>query len=387
MKMKKYLVRDLSEAMRMIKDDLGDDAVILSTRKIKKGGFLGIGAKTYFEVTAVTEEPKRVEEKPKKIGRDDIYKLQEILAKNRQERLQSIVKTSGDETLSKEMEKIKEMISELKMMVLSGSKEAIPSGVEKIVKSLKYHDVDGEITTKISEFLRMAFGDVDPESSELKSKLIDYFRPFIKTDDVDLKGRIIFIGPTGVGKTTTLAKIAAKLKLEMKKSVAILTLDTYRIAAAEQLKTYASIMDIPIRIAYTPQEARMELNAMIDYDAILMDTAGRSQKNELQMGELRAITEAVSPDIVFLVISMTSRYLDTKDIIRRFKLASPTHVILTKMDETNALGHFVNIPFYSDIPIAFVTNGQRVPEDIFEANPVELAKMLVRGVLDYARSS
>ena len=385
MKLKKYIVKDITEAMRMIKEDLGDDAVILSTRKIRKGGFLGIGSKTFFEVTAVVDE-KEQPKKPKKIGREDIYKLQEILMKNRLERAKEI-EPEAPSGISAEMEKIKEMISELKMMVLSGRKESVPPGIEKIMDALQYHDVDGEITIKISEFLRMAFGDVDPNSNDIQSKLVDYLRPFIKTEEVDLKGKVIFIGPTGVGKTTTLAKIAAKLKLEMKKRVAVLTLDTYRIAAAEQLKTYASIMDIPIRVAYTPQEARMELNAMIDYDVILMDTAGRSQKNELQMGELRAIVDSVSPDIIFLVISMTSRYLDTKDIIKKFKVASPTHIILTKMDETNALGHFVNIPYYSDIPIAFITNGQRVPEDIFEANSIELAKMLVKEVLSRARAS
>ncbi len=385
MKLKKYIVKDITEAMRMIKEDLGDDAVILSTRKIRKGGFLGIGSKTFFEVTAVVDE-KEQPKKPKKIGREDIYKLQEILMKNRLERAKEI-EPEAPSGISAEMEKIKEMISELKMMVLSGRKESVPPGIEKIMDALQYHDVDGEIIIKISEFLRMAFGDVDPNSNDIQSKLVDYLRPFIKTEEVDLKGKVIFIGPTGVGKTTTLAKIAAKLKLEMKKRVAVLTLDTYRIAAAEQLKTYASIMDIPIRVAYTPQEARMELNAMIDYDVILMDTAGRSQKNELQMGELRAIVDSVSPDIIFLVISMTSRYLDTKDIIKKFKVASPTHIILTKMDETNALGHFVNIPYYSDIPIAFITNGQRVPEDIFEANSIELAKMLVKEVLSRARAS
>ena len=395
MKIKKYVVRDVSEAMRMIKEDLGDDAVILSTRKIKKGGwFFGLGAKIFFEVTAVVEndEEKNPPERPKRVGREDIYKLQEVLEKNRQENLKRAltgarkVQSSRSSSVDDEMEKIKEMISELKMMVLSGKTTNVPPGIEKIAEAMQTHEIDNEITSKLVEFLRMNYGDVDINSEEIEYKLVDYLRPYIKTEEVNLEGRIIFVGPTGIGKTTTLAKIAAKLSLEEKKRIAILTLDTYRIAAAEQLKTYASIMNIPIRVAYTPQEARMHLNAMIDYDAILIDTAGRSQKNDLQMRELKAIVDTVSPEKVFLVLSMTAKFVDVKDILKKFREVGPTHVILTKLDETNAMGPILNVPHTSNLPIAFITNGQRVPEDIFEANTFELAKMVVKEVLNYARS-
>lgn len=381
MKIKKYLVKDVREAMRMIKEELGDDAVILNTRKVKKGGFFGIGAKTYFEVTAVVEDEKK-KEPPKKVTREDIYKLQEILMKNRSaQQVYQPQPQRGD--VEEEIEKIKEMISELKSMMVSGKNE-IPPGIRTVMNGMRKQEVDEEVVSKVVEYLRITYGDVDPDSKEFKYKLAEYFVPFIKAEEVDLSGKILFVGPTGVGKTTTLAKLAAKLKLEMKKRVAILTFDTYRIAAADQLKTYASIMDIPIRVAYTPQEAGMALSAMIDYDVILMDTAGRSQKNDIQMGELKVIADAVKPDKVFLVLSMNYRLLDVKDIIRRFRVAEPTHVILTKMDETSSFGHFVNVPLHSNLPIVYVTNGQRVPEDIFEANPVELAKILAGGVLENA---
>ncbi len=393
MKVKKYVVKDVREAMRMIKEELGDDAVILNTRKIKKGGFLGLGAKTYFEVTAVVEDEDRKKkkvERPKTVSREDIYKLQEILMRNRASR-QMQSQPSGltpspmvsppPGSVEEELMKIKDMISELKSMVVSGKNE-IPPGIRTVVSGMRRQEIDNDVITKVMEYLRITYGDVDPEAKEFKYKLAEYLVPFIKTEDVNLSGKILFVGPTGVGKTTTLAKIAAKLKLEMKKSVAILTFDTYRIAAADQLKTYASIMDIPIRVAYTPQEAGMALNAMIDYETILMDTAGRSQKNDIQMGELKVIVDMVKPDKIFLVLGMNYRLLDVKDIIRKFKMVNPTHVILTKMDETSSYGHFINVPLHSDLPIVYVTNGQRVPEDIFEANSVELSKILADGVLE-----
>ena len=393
MKVKKYVVKDVREAMRMIKEELGDDAVILNTRKIKKGGFLGLGAKTYFEVTAVVEDEDRKKkkvERPKTVSREDIYKLQEILMRNRASRQMqsqpsgltpSPVVSPPPGSVEEELMKIKDMISELKSMVVSGKNE-IPPGIRTVVSGMRRQEIDNDVITKVMEYLRITYGDVDPEAKEFKYKLAEYLVPFIKTEDVNLSGKILFVGPTGVGKTTTLAKIAAKLKLEMKKSVAILTFDTYRIAAADQLKTYASIMDIPIRVAYTPQEAGMALNAMIDYETILMDTAGRSQKNDIQMGELKVIVDMVKPDKIFLVLGMNYRLLDVKDIIRKFKMVNPTHVILTKMDETSSYGHFINVPLHSDLPIVYVTNGQRVPEDIFEANSVELSKILADGVLE-----
>ncbi len=393
MKVKKYVVKDVREAMRMIKEELGDDAVILNTRKIKKGGFLGLGAKTYFEVTAVVEDEdkkKKKVERPRTVSREDIYKLQEILMRNRASR-QTQSQSSGlnvpsvasppSGSVEEELMKIKDMISELKSMVVSGRNE-IPPGIRTVVNGMRRQEIDNDVITKVIEYLRITYGDVDPEAKEFKYKLAEYLVPFIKTEDANLSGKILFVGPTGVGKTTTLAKIAAKLKLELKKSVAILTFDTYRIAAADQLKTYASIMDIPIRVAYTPQEAGMALNAMIDYETILMDTAGRSQKNDIQMGELKVIVDMVKPDKIFLVLGMNYRLLDVKDIIRKFKIVNPTHVILTKMDETSSYGHFINVPLHSDLPIIYVTNGQRVPEDIFEANSVELSKILANGVLE-----
>ncbi len=392
MKVKKYVVKDVREAMRMIKEELGDDAVILNTRKIKKGGFFGLGAKTYFEVTAVVEDENKNKkvEKPKAVSREDIYKLQEILMKNRMSRKMQSQPSSvspppmiapPSRSVEEELMKIKDMISELKSMVVSGKNE-VPPGIRTVVNGMRRQEIDNDVITKVTEYLRITYGDVDPEAKEFKYKLAEYLVPFIKTEEANLSGKILFVGPTGVGKTTTLAKIAAKLKLELKKNVAILTFDTYRIAAADQLKTYASIMDIPIRVAYTPQEASMALNAMIDYETILMDTAGRSQKNDIQMGELKVIVDMVKPDKIFLVLGMNYRLLDVKEIIRKFKMVNPTHVILTKMDETSSYGHFINVPLHSDLPIIYVTNGQRVPEDIFEANSVELSKILANGVLE-----
>jgi flagellar biosynthesis protein FlhF len=195
------------------------------------------------------------------------------------------------------------------------------------------------------------------------------------------------VGPTGVGKTTTLTKSAAMLSLEMRKKVGILTIDTYRIAAVDQLKTSADIMGIEVGVAYNPGELRSMLEKFVNYDLILVDTAGRSQKNEMQMSELTRYLQIVNPKYIFLTESMNVRKDDLFDIIEQFSVVSPTHIILTKSDETSYYGSIVEITNNYDIPVAFVTNGQRIPEDIMVADSKRLASIIVKEVLKNARSN
>jgi len=292
-KLKKYVVKDIREALENIKRDLGEDAVILSTRKIRRGGFLKLGGKTYLEVTAVVEDDQR--SKPEK---NNIYKFQEIIMKNKEKRQEE------------ELRELKSMIQEMKGLLVSSRRQEMPHGIRKITDGLEKQEIDAEVISKILEYLKITHGDVDLENEELRSMLSEYVLPFIKTEVPELRGSVLFVGPTGVGKTTTLAKIAAKIRLEEKRQVAILTLDTYRIAAPEQLKTYATIMDIPMRVAYTPREAKLELDAMSSFDVILIDTAGRSQNNDIQISELRAMTETLNPNVSFLVLGMNCKHSD-----------------------------------------------------------------------------
>lgn len=369
---KKYVVSDIKEAFERIRIELGKDAVILSTRKIKKGGFLGIGAKTFIEVTAAIADKKEQQSEEK----GQIYKLQEILSKNKGISQQS----------SEELSELKRMMVELKSMIsIQTSNE--PQWAQDFRKALKKQDVDDEISEKLIEYTKMKYQQIDFSNENTRLILSEMFLPFINTSVPDVKGRVLFAGPTGVGKTTTLAKLAAKLKINDKKRIAIITLDTYRIAAVDQLKTYAMLLDVPIRVAYTPKEAKLEVEALSDYDVVLIDTAGRSQKNELHMAELKAMAEVINPEFTFLVVGMQYRNEDVKEILKKFSILSPSHVILSKMDETSSFGHFVNIPSMLKAPIAFVTNGQRVPDDIFEANNRELAILLSREVLNHARPS
>ncbi|MCR5094957.1 MAG: flagellar biosynthesis protein FlhF [Lachnospiraceae bacterium] len=191
---------------------------------------------------------------------------------------------------------------------------------------------------------------------------------------------VFFIGPTGVGKTTTIAKLASELYVMQHKKVALLTVDTYRIAAAEQLKTYASIMEIPCRVIYSPEEMRRAAEDLSDYDFLLIDTAGHSMHNEEQKKSIEAFLHAfdgVLPSEVFLVLSATTKYRDLIDITDSYTSMTKYRLLFTKMDETSLAGNLYNIKMHTDAPMSYITNGQNVPDDI----AVFDAQSVVRGLL------
>ena len=191
---------------------------------------------------------------------------------------------------------------------------------------------------------------------------------------------IYFIGPTGVGKTTTIAKIASKFAIEQKKKIALLTADTYRIAAAEQLRTYANILEVPFRVIYTPEEIEQALDEFKNYDYILVDTSGHSHQNEEQKEATKEFIRAVNENIekeVFLVLSATTKYRDLTGIADSYKDIADFKLIFTKLDETTALGNLYNLRLYTGAPLSYVTWGQNVPDDIAPFNPQSTVKKIL----------
>lgn len=188
---------------------------------------------------------------------------------------------------------------------------------------------------------------------------------------------IALVGPTGVGKTTTVAKLAAQYALFGNRSVGLLTVDTYRIAAVDQLKTYAEIINLPVEVAYTPDEVAQALERLAGREIILMDTAGRSQKNRGQMAELKAYLAAAQPEEVCLVLSATTKHRDLEECLEQFRGTGYQQLIFTKLDESNAFGALYNCSQLAQTPISYLTFGQNVPDDIEEASQERLVDLLV----------
>lgn len=188
---------------------------------------------------------------------------------------------------------------------------------------------------------------------------------------------IALVGPTGVGKTTTIAKLAATYKLRKGRSVGLVTADTYRIAAVEQLRTYATIIGLPFKVAMTPADVASSITALAECDVILLDTAGRSQMDSKRLAELAELLSAAKPDETHLVLSVAAADSVIAKAAERFSQLSPSRVILTKLDEAVLPGSIVNTARKVGLPISFVTVGQEVPDHLEVADPTRLARRIL----------
>ncbi len=189
---------------------------------------------------------------------------------------------------------------------------------------------------------------------------------------------VALIGPTGVGKTTTIAKLAANSRLRDRRRVGLLTLDTYRIAAVDQLRTYAEIIELPLAVASTPEEVTAALERMQDLELVLVDTAGRSPRNEQQLQELQMMLNAIQPDETHLVMSCSSSSKQLLQTAELFATVGYSHLLLTKLDEALSLGALVSLAHARQVPYSYLTTGQNVPDDIETAESVRLCEQILR---------
>ena len=188
---------------------------------------------------------------------------------------------------------------------------------------------------------------------------------------------VFLIGATGVGKTTTIAKLAASLRVERHR-VAMITCDTYRIAAIPQLRTYADILGLPFEVVYTPDELTARVVDHLESDFIVVDTPGRSQRNADQLADLRRYVQAVPARRTLLTVAAGARYRDTLDVVARFGAIPFDGLLVTKVDETTTYGPILNLLHHTGKPLTYLTDGQNVPHDIAVASSEGLAEMLVR---------
>lgn len=188
---------------------------------------------------------------------------------------------------------------------------------------------------------------------------------------------VALVGPTGVGKTTTIAKLAANFRLREHRRVGLITVDTYRIAAVEQLRTYADIIDLPMEVVATPREMKQALARLADLDLVLLDTAGRSPQDEARIQELQAILAESQPDEVHLVLSSVASLPQLSRAARQFGQVGVTSLVMTKLDEATGLGNLLSLLGRSNLPISYVTHGQNVPDDIEPADRRQLARQIL----------
>ena len=447
MVIKRYLVKNVNEAMTRIRYELGKDAIIISQRKVRKPGIKGLFSGKLIEVTAAVESPEdnnkadddQVPEKNFVNDEDEFRKSLESIKKlmenemavskeERPSRLDSLIMEHNNNALKERendesfnqtdadvineikhntaidkdnvqdalsVESVHNEVLELKNLlnkVIENKTNSIDES--DLINNVNNNDLNEVHEEKFNKELedRLDEFDIDEEffeeiikaakvynHDELDTKEIlrDIFEKEILVTTGKFKGKVALVGPTGVGKTTTIAKLAGRLALVEKKKVGLITIDTYRIGAIEQLKTYAEIMNIPFKVVITIKEMGEAIESMSDRDVILIDTTGRSSKNAMQISELRAFIEKSKPDYVNMVVSATTKNKDIKNILNGYSDLGYDSVIITKLDETTVYGSIYNIAKRSNKPISFVTVGQNVPDDIKIPEKEELTRFIL----------
>jgi flagellar biosynthesis protein FlhF len=353
-KIKKYCVESVQEGMLQIKRELGPEAVIIESRKVREKGLRGLFAPAKVEITAAVDTP-----------------LQTPLAAVRE-------KDTQDHRLQREIVELKQMVNQL---VSRQQKQNIEEKgpFYRWMQRLIDNDVDPALAQQILTEIHEDFAVENALSDEvIELILLKKVKERLRTSDVPEGARILaFVGPTGVGKTTTLAKLAARFALYHNKQVGMITIDTYRIGAVEQLRTYADITGMPIEVVMTPKDMPRALERLADRELILVDTAGRNSKNCLQVSELSSFMSALPTPETFLVLSATTKTKDLLRIINDFSKVNFNRLIFTKLDETDTYGAVFNVTCSSSLPVTYLTTGQNVPDDIEGANAEKLAKMIL----------
>ncbi|WP_289136445.1 flagellar biosynthesis protein FlhF [uncultured Brevibacillus sp.] len=445
MRVKRYIVDTMPEAMEKIRTDLGMDAVILNSKPFKSGGFFGMFSKQQIEVIAAvdekgsqredisftandrqkdvssrqqtgtytaqqayrrptvprppadkpiseTKEQEPLSEQPIALAQANQLVQEETAVATEQpitkQRAAAVVPLKEEaqpigqnEVLANEIRGMRQMFQKLLVNDLS---HQLPQAIQDVRKRLVDQEVTEELTAQIIRQLmesQVAGKEWSNEEAYVACRQIisELVKP--RSQGSAKLDRSVeyafFFGPTGVGKTTTIAKLAANSMLKEKRKIGFITADTYRMAAVEQLKTYANILNVPMEVVFSPKEMKQAMERLSDCDLIFVDTAGRNFRNDEYVQGIRELVEQGTNSMNYLVLSLSTKYNDMKAIIDNFGNVPVKHVIFTKVDETQSFGSIVNVCQNTNLELSYVTTGQNVPDDIALATPEMVAAMIL----------
>lgn len=384
--------------MELAGKELGSNIVVMNVKNVKRKGIMRLFKPQLVEITVGQEEEQdRIQTVRQEMNR-------EMTGKEARESLQEAIKEAAIEKQKREEDEenaLKERLDNLQNLLEKiapeeslkengEEEEEKESDFERFIKLLYNTMIENEVNEKyanqiIDDLGKHAKPDmpIDALLSSVYQKTILKFGEPCGIKPSQKGPRVVFfIGPTGVGKTTTIAKLASRFCVDQKKKVALLTADTYRIAAAEQLRTYANILEIPFRIIYSEEEIAEALKEFAEYDYILVDTAGHSHHNDKQRERMSAFIHSVDGKAekeVYLVVSATTKYSDLISIADSYSDMTDYKIIFTKLDETTTLGNILNLKLHTGAELAYITCGQNVPDDIEHFNPQRTVKLLLGG--------
>lgn len=371
-----YHAKSMREALDLVRRDLGPDASVLHTRTVRGGllRWLTVGSEIEITASNTVEVPSR---------------LPSELAGQRS--VTGAVPQAHEQNFGAQFRRdLKVNSTQLDSMVEELCRENDRAGAYQLSEplfGLLRELLAAEVPEDLARELVSRPGVSLPAGDYSDPLLLKARAARLIEDEIEINGPIhvtpgrrrlvALVGPTGVGKTTTIAKLAANFRLREKRSVGLITVDTYRIAAVDQLRTYADIMDLPMEVVSTPRQMREAAARLANLDLVLLDTAGRSPRDDVQIQELKSMLVEAQPDEIHLVLSAAAGSHGLASVAERFTAVGASALVLTKLDEAAALGNLLPLLRSCRLPLSYVTNGQNVPDDIGPADRQRLARLLL----------
>lgn len=380
MQLKIFRASTLADALRQVREELGPDATVLETESRPRGFWGRLLRAKQVEVTAVCESsPSRAAVPPARgasdVSRSPVDRLSETSVRKElmefhadyRQRFRQFAAAEQPNSLLEAMSGAHQPLS-----------ARLPASLFRLYNDLSECDVDEQFAREVVEDVQRhstpaELSNTHSVKRRAMQSLVNRIRIVPQINQHRERRIVGLIGPTGVGKTTTIAKLAANLRLRDKRRVGLITVDTYRIAAVDQLRAYAQIIDLPMEVVTTPREMRTAIAKLSDVDIILIDTAGRSSHDEIQIQELRALLSEARTDEVHLVLSSVAGSKHLQRLVEQFGPSGPTSLLLTKLDEVTSYGHLLPV-LCGALPLSYTTHGQNVPDDIQAANPQMLVE-------------
>lgn len=390
MEVKTYRAATMHEALAMVRRELGPDAAVLQAKEVPAGKLLArlLGVRQ-IEVTASlgvnvpSRLAKRSQSESIASGAVGARKAAAGTASATRAALQPATDEPVSEEVRGQLNSLQTMVQELCRNTRRGDARDLPDTLFRLFTDLIEADLSEDIARGLVEKVRAAAPDAElADLVLLKARVVRLIETELAAAGpiAVTPGRCrlaALVGPTGVGKTTTIAKLAAEYRLKQKRNVGLITVDTYRIAAVEQLRTYADIIDLPMQVVSTPREMREAVKRMGGMDLILMDTAGRSPKDAVKIQELKAFLAEAAADEVHLVLSSVASARTLEQTAQRFVAVGTTSLIFTKLDEATGFGNLLPVVRSSGLPMSYVTNGQNVPDDIEIARVDRISRLIL----------
>lgn len=416
-----FTAKTMPQALSLVRQAMGPDALILRTRTVRNSRLLGLLGQSHIEVVACravnsahsrtgrpaprtpnsvrpTNQPADNHPGTPNTLANDPEALRDLLARYRQtmpDQQPSISQPNptapsaspsqaDSNQLYQQVEAIQQTLNQLITEQRRQRTPDIPDPLQELYLQLMQKEVGEELARELIHRLQSCLDTDQLLSARLVYKQITQaFQSMVRTTgpvgrNLDGSPRVVsLIGPTGVGKTTTIAKLAADLKLHHHCNVGLITLDTYRIGAVEQLRMYAQIIDVPCRVVLSPIELREAIRSMAALDVILIDTAGRAQNDTMKMTELKTFLNAAAPDEVHLVLPGTAGEKHLMDVIDHFKPLGVNRLLFTKLDEAVTFGVLLRVMQQVETAVSYFTTGQSVPDDIEVGSGTRLARLLL----------